>query len=167
MLYLYFLHHQLVNLLPQSQNFFLLCIIPDSFIQNLLTNAVRSAIVFPVPLISPADVLHTAAAVPVAERRRDHQPLIQDNSAQYYTTVTQKTDTDHCAKLVGICCDYAQQEQARPILIRSGTDGLISRPFFLTNLLRAIDQSHSAPSAPECPARDVFCPLTAKKSAGD
>ena len=80
------------------------------------------------------------------------QPLIQDNSAQYYTTVTQKIDTDHCAKLVGICCDYAQREIS---------------PFFLTNLLRAIDQSHSAPSAPEGPARDVFCPFTAKKSAGD
>ena len=66
------------------------------------------------------------------------QPLIQDNSAQYYTTVTQKIDTDHCAKLVGICCDYAHREQARPILIRSGTAGLISRPFFLTNLLRAL-----------------------------
>ena len=31
------------------------------------------------------------------------QHLIWDNSSQYYTTVTQKIDTEHCAKLVGIC----------------------------------------------------------------
>lgn len=31
------------------------------------------------------------------------QHLIWDNSSQYYTAVTQKIDTEHCARLVGIC----------------------------------------------------------------
>lgn len=39
----------------------------------------------------------------VAKAFDDNQHLIQDNSAQHWTTVTQKIDTDHCAKLVGIC----------------------------------------------------------------
>ena len=37
--------------------------IPDSFIQNFFMNPVRAAIAFPVPLVAPADVFHTAAAI--------------------------------------------------------------------------------------------------------
>lgn len=38
----------------------LFCIIPDGFIQNFFVNAVRAAIAFPVPVVTPADVFHTA-----------------------------------------------------------------------------------------------------------
>ena len=37
------------------------------------------------------------------------------------------------------CCDYAQPEQVHEILAKSGVDGLIARPFFLSNLIRAVD----------------------------
>ncbi len=33
----------------------------------------------------------------------DNQHLLQDNSSAWYTTVSEKIDTDSCAKLVGIC----------------------------------------------------------------
>lgn len=33
----------------------------------------------------------------------DNQHLLKDNSSRVYTTVTEKLDTDDCAKLVGIC----------------------------------------------------------------
>ena len=36
------------------------------------------------------------------------------------------------------CCDYAQQEQVHEILLHTGVDGLIPRPFFLSNLARAM-----------------------------
>ena len=44
-----------------------------------------------------------------------NQHLIWDNSDQYYTTVTQKIDTEHCAKLVGIC--FAEASGADMALI--------------------------------------------------
>lgn len=44
-----------------------------------------------------------------------NQHLIWDNSTQYYTTVTQKIDTEHCAKLVGIC--FAEASGADMALI--------------------------------------------------
>ena len=37
------------------------------------------------------------------------------------------------------CCDYAQQEDVQSILLENGIDGLISRPFFLSNLIHAVD----------------------------
>ena len=37
------------------------------------------------------------------------------------------------------CCDYAQQEQVHDILVKNGVDGLIARPFFLSNLVRAVE----------------------------
>ena len=43
------------------------------------------------------------------------QHLIWDNSSQYYTTVTQKIDTEHCARLVGIC--FAEASGADMALI--------------------------------------------------
>ena len=48
-----------------------------------------------------------------------------------------KTEKD--ATLI-FCCDYAQMEQVYDILTGSGVDGLIARPFFLSNLARAIAQ---------------------------
>lgn len=44
-----------------------------------------------------------------------NQHLIWANSTQYYTTVTQKIDTKHCAKLVGIC--FAEASGADMALI--------------------------------------------------
>ena len=49
-------------------------VIPDSFIQNLLMNPVRAAIAFPVPVVAPADVFHTAAAIPVTDHGTEHVP---------------------------------------------------------------------------------------------
>ena len=40
------------------------------------------------------------------------------------------------------CCDYAQPEQVHEILTSNGVDGLIPRPFFLSNLVHAIEQLH-------------------------
>ena len=40
-------------------------------------------------------------------------------------------------------CDYAQQEQVHDILLQSGVDGLIARPFFRMNLIRAVDSALS------------------------
>ena len=37
------------------------------------------------------------------------------------------------------CCDYAQQEKVTDTLTKSGADGLISRPFFLSGLINAIE----------------------------
>jgi len=37
------------------------------------------------------------------------------------------------------CCDYEQQENVYDILTKSGVDGLIPRPFFLSNLVHAIE----------------------------
>ena len=38
------------------------------------------------------------------------------------------------------CCDYAQQEQVHDILLKNGVDGLIARPFFLSNLVHTVEQ---------------------------
>ena len=42
------------------------------------------------------------------------------------------------------CCDYAQREQAQSALIRSGVDGLVSRPFFRSRLIQAVNQARSS-----------------------
>ena len=52
----------------------LFCIIPDGFIQNFFVDTVRAAITFPVPVVTPADVFHTAAAVPAADHGTEHVP---------------------------------------------------------------------------------------------
>ena len=44
------------------------------FIQHLLMNTVRAAIAFPVPVVAPADVFHTAAAIPVTDHGTEHVP---------------------------------------------------------------------------------------------
>ena len=44
------------------------------------------------------------------------------------------------------CCDYAQREKVADVLQKSGVDGLIPRPFFLSNLISAID--HVRENAP-------------------
>ena len=38
------------------------------------------------------------------------------------------------------CCDYAQREKVADVLQKSGVDGLIARPFFLSNLISAVEQ---------------------------
>lgn len=45
----------------------------------------------------------------------DNQSLLEDNSVAHYTTVTEKIDTDDCAKLVGIC--FAKAADADVALI--------------------------------------------------
>ena len=49
------------------------------------------------------------------------------------------------------CLDYAQPEQVHEILVQSGVDGLISRPFFLSWLVQAMERvrSGSQPEAQE------------------
>ena len=44
------------------------------------------------------------------------------------------------------CCDYAKQEEVHDILTTSGVDGLIARPFFLSNLIHAIEHITGAAS---------------------
>ena len=44
------------------------------------------------------------------------------------------------------CCDYAQREKVLDRLLKCGVDGLIARPFFLSNLVGAID--HARENAP-------------------
>ena len=73
----------------------LFCIIPDGFIQNLLMNPVRTAIAFPVPMISSANVLHTAASVPVTDHGAEHVPTFltgqQPSITVLYTVVDRRT----------------------------------------------------------------------------
>ena len=38
------------------------------------------------------------------------------------------------------CCDYADREKVADILEKNGVDGLIARPFFLSNLINAVNQ---------------------------
>ena len=38
------------------------------------------------------------------------------------------------------CCDYAQAEQVHDMLVKSGADDLIARPFFLSNLSRTVNR---------------------------
>lgn len=40
------------------------------------------------------------------------------------------------------CCDYVKQEQVRNILVKSGIDGVIARPFFLSNFVNAVNHVH-------------------------
>ena len=40
------------------------------------------------------------------------------------------------------CCDYVQQAQVHDLLADSGVDGLITRPFFFSNLARAVTQKN-------------------------
>ena len=48
--------------------------------------------------------------------------------------------------VVIFCCDYAQRERVMDTLMQKGVDGLIARPFFLSNLISAID--HVRENAP-------------------
>lgn len=38
------------------------------------------------------------------------------------------------------CCDYARREKVIDMLMRTGVDGLIARPFFLSSLISALEQ---------------------------
>lgn len=44
-------------------------------------------------------------------------------------------------------CDYAQREDVQSILTENGMDGLVSRPFFLSNLLHAVEGTHDNAAA--------------------
>ena len=41
------------------------------------------------------------------------------------------------------CCDYAYRKHIRDVLTESGVDGFISRPFFVENLITAVDNAHA------------------------
>ena len=70
-------------------------------------------------------------------------------------TVRRLRQADRDAALL-FCCDYAQQEQVHEILTGSGVDGLIARPFFLSNLSRAIDHLRSDETAQEEQSHSVL-----------
>lgn len=48
------------------------------------------------------------------------------------------------------CCDYAEREKVLDILKEANVDGLIARPFFLSNLIAAIEQVHENVPVEEC-----------------
>ena len=52
------------------------------------------------------------------------------------------------------CCDYADREKVTDVLERCGVDGLIPRPFFLSNLISAID--HVRDDAPVVETHSVL-----------
>lgn len=74
--------------------------------ENIIVDIGESMISFVTGTSSLEDVIATIDG---------DQHMIWDNSSAYYTTVTQKIDTDHCAKLVGIC--FAQASGADMALI--------------------------------------------------
>lgn len=80
------------------------------FIYNGWTN-----LIVPIGEEMIAYVKGEAELTDVARAFDDNQHLIWDNTTQHYTTVTQKIDTDHCAKLVGIC--FAEAADADLALI--------------------------------------------------
>lgn len=47
------------------------------------------------------------------------------------------------------CCDYAYKNKVRDMLVSSGVDGLITRPFFVENLILAIDYAKKDKSIDE------------------
>ena len=48
------------------------------------------------------------------------------------------------------CCDYAEREKVLDTLKEANVDGLIARPFFLSNLIAAIEQVHENVPVEEC-----------------
>lgn len=54
------------------------------------------------------DYINGSAAIEdVIDTMENSQSLLSDNSSQVYTTVTEKLDTDDCARLIGICFSKA------------------------------------------------------------
>ena len=62
-----------------------------------------SELIVPIGETTIAYVQNEATLDDVIRAFDDNQHLLWDNTETYYTTVTQKIDTDHCARLVGIC----------------------------------------------------------------
>ena len=54
------------------------------------------------------------------------------------------------------CVDYEQQEHALGIMEKVGVDGLISRPFFMSNLANAVNQLRSASEGDEAKAGSIL-----------
>ncbi len=79
--------------------------------------------------------LHTSRADVILIAGRLHDKTLPE-------TVRMLRQSAQDAVLI-FCCDYAQQEQVHEILVQTGVDGLISRPFFLSNLSRAVSQIRS------------------------
>ena len=52
------------------------------------------------------------------------------------------------------CCDYADREKVMDALLKSGVNGLIPRPFFLSNLISAID--HVRENAPVVESHSIL-----------
>lgn len=57
--------------------------------------------------------------------------------------------------LLIFCVDFAQREQVQQTLVHSGVDGLIPRPFFLSNLETAIARVRSS-AAPETAGMSIL-----------
>ncbi len=47
------------------------------------------------------------------------------------------------------CCDYVHKDQIKDMIMSSGVDGLIARPFFVENLIFAIDRSDKNIAKPD------------------
>ena len=52
-----------------------------------------------------------------------------------------------------LCCDYAQRDLVRDVLLKSGVDGLVARPFFYENLIRAVEGAQKSASPTEAESR--------------
>ncbi len=58
------------------------------------------------------------------------------------------------------CCEYTYRENIRQMLLESGVDGLIARPFFFENLILAVNHVHSQLQSAKDEARS---PLSGKR----
>ena len=52
-----------------------------------------------------------------------------------------------------LCCDYAQRDLVRDVLLESGVDGFVARPFFYENLVRTVEGAHKAASPVDTESR--------------
>ena len=96
----------------------------------------------------------TAAAVAEAEKQLQEQPadLILVNGHLNDPDLAQivqrlRASAQHAVLL--FCCDYAQSEQVHDMLVKSGADDLIARPFFLSNLSRTVNRVQGNVAAAE------------------
>ena len=87
----------------------------------------------------------TAATVDAAEKELHEKPvdviLVNGhlNDPDLAGIVRRLRESAQHAVLL-FCCDYAQSDQVHDMLVKSGADDLIARPFFLSNLSRTVNR---------------------------
>ena len=96
----------------------------------------------------------TAATVAEAEKQLQEQPadLILVNghlNDPDLARIVQRLRASAQHAVLLFCCDYAQSEQVHDMLVKSGADDLIARPFFLSNLSRTVNRVQGNVSAAE------------------